>query len=236
MLGSASGAGRLVQHDHEGPSADGRPVQGSATRSSSGAHLPRLAANAGPCVRWLVASPGEPVRTDSPLIAHHIGTRIVRCAEQQRARPDIPADRPPRPPCPAGRVRPIGPLARSAPPTGCSSRRRSSPAPSSISRCASSARSSRPLPSTGPGTSPSSSARTTWCHCSRCHAHRRLRAVHPVAPADPRQRAKADGGGGDSVAADHPVPLVLFGEPLPARPGVPCASCNARKGLSRRRR
>jgi hypothetical protein len=38
------------------------------------------------------------------------------------------------------------------------------------------------------------------------------------------------------LAADHPVPLVLGGEPLPARPGVLCASCNARKGLSQRRR
>jgi hypothetical protein len=31
-------------------------------------------------------------------------------------------------------------------------------------------------------------------------------------------------------------PLVLVGEPLPARPGVLCSSCNARKGLSQRRR
>jgi hypothetical protein len=38
------------------------------------------------------------------------------------------------------------------------------------------------------------------------------------------------------LAADHPVPLVLGREPLPARPGVLCASCNARKGLSQRRR
>ena len=38
------------------------------------------------------------------------------------------------------------------------------------------------------------------------------------------------------LAADHPEPLVLGGEPLPARPGVLCASCNARKGLSQRRR
>jgi len=38
------------------------------------------------------------------------------------------------------------------------------------------------------------------------------------------------------LAADHPVPLILGGEPLPARPGVLCASCNARKGLSQRRR
>ncbi len=38
------------------------------------------------------------------------------------------------------------------------------------------------------------------------------------------------------LAADHPVPLVLGGEPLPAQPGVLCASCNARKGLSQRRR
>ena len=44
------------------------------------------------------------------------------------------------------------------------------------------------------------------------------REPHPVRP-----------GG---LAADHPVPLVLGGEPLPARPGVLCASCNARKGLS----
>jgi hypothetical protein len=32
------------------------------------------------------------------------------------------------------------------------------------------------------------------------------------------------------------VPLTLDGEPLPRRPGVICASCNARKGLSQRRR
>ena len=38
------------------------------------------------------------------------------------------------------------------------------------------------------------------------------------------------------LAADHPVPLVLGGEPLPAQPGVLCASCNARKGLNQRRR
>jgi hypothetical protein len=38
------------------------------------------------------------------------------------------------------------------------------------------------------------------------------------------------------LAADHPVPLAFGGEPLPARPGVLCASCNARKGLSHRRR
>jgi hypothetical protein len=38
-----------------------------------------------------------------------------------------------------------------------------------------------------------------------------------------------------SLAADHPVPLVLGGEPLPAHPGVLCASCNARKGPSQRR-
>jgi len=38
------------------------------------------------------------------------------------------------------------------------------------------------------------------------------------------------------LAADHPVPLVLGGEPLPAQLGVMCASCNARKGLSQRRR
>jgi hypothetical protein len=48
------------------------------------------------------------------------------------------------------------------------------------------------------------------------------RAPHPVRPGE--------------LAADHPVPLVLGGEPLPARPGVLCASCNARKGLSERRR
>ena len=46
--------------------------------------------------------------------------------------------------------------------------------------------------------------------------------MHPVRPGE--------------LAADHPVPLVLGGEPLPARPGVLCASCNARKGLSQRRR
>ena len=48
------------------------------------------------------------------------------------------------------------------------------------------------------------------------------REAHPVRPGE--------------LAADHPVPLVLGGEPLPARPGVLCASCNARKGLSQRRR
>jgi hypothetical protein len=30
--------------------------------------------------------------------------------------------------------------------------------------------------------------------------------------------------------------IILGGEPLPARPGVLCSSCNARKGLSQRRR
>jgi hypothetical protein len=48
------------------------------------------------------------------------------------------------------------------------------------------------------------------------------REPHPVRPGE--------------LAADHPVPLVLGGEPLPARPDVLCASCNARKGLSQRRR
>ena len=48
------------------------------------------------------------------------------------------------------------------------------------------------------------------------------RYAHPVRSGDP--------------AADHPEPLVLGGEPLPAQPGVPCAGCNARKGLSQRRR
>ena len=38
------------------------------------------------------------------------------------------------------------------------------------------------------------------------------------------------------LAADHPDPLVLGGEPLPIQPGVLCPSCNARKGLSQRRR
>ena len=38
------------------------------------------------------------------------------------------------------------------------------------------------------------------------------------------------------LAADHPEPLVLGGEPRPAQPGVICSSCNARKGLSQRRR
>jgi hypothetical protein len=38
------------------------------------------------------------------------------------------------------------------------------------------------------------------------------------------------------LAADHPLPLVLGGEPLPAQPGVLCSGCNARKGLSQRRR
>ena len=54
-------------------------------------------------------------------------------------------------------------------------------------------------------------------HCPGWH-----RPPHPVGPGE--------------LAADHPVPLVLGGEPLPARPGVLCASCNARKGLSQRRR
>ena len=36
--------------------------------------------------------------------------------------------------------------------------------------------------------------------------------------------------------ADHDVPLALGGDPLPAQPGVLCPSCNARKGLSQRRR
>jgi hypothetical protein len=48
------------------------------------------------------------------------------------------------------------------------------------------------------------------------------REPHPVRPGE--------------LAADHPVPLVLGGDPLPARPGVLCASCTARKGLSQRRR
>lgn len=38
------------------------------------------------------------------------------------------------------------------------------------------------------------------------------------------------------LAADHPVPLALGGEPLPVNAGVLCRSCNARKGLSQRRR
>ena len=38
------------------------------------------------------------------------------------------------------------------------------------------------------------------------------------------------------LAADHSEPLVLGGEPLPAVPGVLCSGCNARKGLSQRRR
>jgi hypothetical protein len=54
-------------------------------------------------------------------------------------------------------------------------------------------------------------------HCPGWH-----REPHPVRPGE--------------LAADHPVPLVLGGEPLPAQPGVLCASCNARKGLSQRRR
>ena len=54
-------------------------------------------------------------------------------------------------------------------------------------------------------------------HCPGWH-----RDPHPVRPGE--------------LTADHPVPLVLGGEPLPARPGVLCPSCNARKGLSQRRR
>jgi len=38
------------------------------------------------------------------------------------------------------------------------------------------------------------------------------------------------------LAADHPVPLVLGGGPLPAEPGGLCSSCNARRALSQRRR
>ena len=38
------------------------------------------------------------------------------------------------------------------------------------------------------------------------------------------------------LAADYPVPLVLGGEPLSTRQGVLCSGCNARKGLSQRRR
>ena len=48
--------------------------------------------------------------------------------------------------------------------------------------------------------------------------HRELHAVRP-----------------GEFAADHPDPLVLGGEPLPAHPGVLCSSCNARNGLSLRR-
>jgi len=35
---------------------------------------------------------------------------------------------------------------------------------------------------------------------------------------------------------DYPIPLVLGGGPLPARPGVLCASCNACRGRSQCRR
>jgi hypothetical protein len=59
-------------------------------------------------------------------------------------------------------------------------------------------------------------ARHGW-NCPGWH-----RPPHPVRPGD--------------LAADHPEPLVLGGELLPARPGVLCPSCNARKGLSQRRR
>jgi hypothetical protein len=38
------------------------------------------------------------------------------------------------------------------------------------------------------------------------------------------------------LAADHPEPIVLGGEPPPERPGVLFSSCNARMGLSQRRR
>jgi|GEM_PF-3473102 len=38
------------------------------------------------------------------------------------------------------------------------------------------------------------------------------------------------------LACDHPDPLALGGDPLPRQPGVLCPSCNARKGLSQRRR
>ena len=55
-------------------------------------------------------------------------------------------------------------------------------------------------------------ARHGW-HCPGWH-----REPHPVRPGE--------------LAADHPVPLVLGGATLPARPGVLCASCNALKGLS----
>jgi hypothetical protein len=48
------------------------------------------------------------------------------------------------------------------------------------------------------------------------------REEHPVRPGE--------------LAADHQVLLVLGDEPLPARPDVLCSSCDARKGLSQRRR
>ena len=59
-------------------------------------------------------------------------------------------------------------------------------------------------------------ARHGW-NCPGWH-----RPLHPVRPGE--------------LTADHPVPLVLGGEPLPARPGVLCSGCNARKGLRQRRR
>lgn len=37
-----------------------------------------------------------------------------------------------------------------------------------------------------------------------------------------------------NLTADHPEPLGLDGEPLPARPGALCSTCMARKGLSQR--
>jgi hypothetical protein len=42
-------------------------------------------------------------------------------------------------------------------------------------------------------------------------------AIHPVRPGE--------------LAADHPVPLVLGGELLPARPDVLCASCKRSQGV-----
>jgi hypothetical protein len=55
----------------------------------------------------------------------------------------------------------------------------------------------------------------------------------PLATQDPRSGRWVRPG---DLAADHPEPLVLGGEPLAAEPGVLCSSCNARKGLSQRRR
>jgi hypothetical protein len=47
---------------------------------------------------------------------------------------------------------------------------------------------------------------------------------------------RAAPGAPGELAADHLVPLVLGGEPLPAQPGGFCLGCNARKGLRQRRR
>jgi hypothetical protein len=58
-------------------------------------------------------------------------------------------------------------------------------------------------------------------------------AAHRELVTTPRRTASDDG---PNRAADHPGPLVLAGEPMPAQPGALCSGGNARKGLSQRRR